>query len=566
MGARAEVGEVIAERYRLDQELGRGGMATVYRARDLRLNRDVALKLLHSDLARQPPFRIRFRQEAQAAARLTHPNVVRVFDAGESHDSREDGAVWPFIAMELVEGELLSSVISRGQLTAERAVAIAVDLLAALEYAHRSGLVHRDVKPGNIMVTPGGGVKVMDFGIARSIDEVSDSVAQTTAILGTAAYFSPEQARGERVNERSDIYAAGIVVFEMLTGRPPFQGGTPVHIAYQHVSEIPVAVSSLVPGIPQGIDDVVARALHKNPIERFQSASDFSNALEAALHNDDARAFEPQLSEPLLEQFAVTELTEEELELRHLVEDASLPTESRRPAAMWLWAGGTLIFALVGAVLLWAVSLAPNAAIPSAERRIPDVANLSSSDATAALSKLDLTALVVQIPDDTIAAGNAIRTDPQAGEIVAEGQRVSLYISSGKTLIAVPDVRQLTVDAAKAALVAAGFAVGEETKVGSGSAPAGIVVGSNPTSGAEVPRGSAVAIQVSTGKVSVPSVIGTSLSDASALLGSSDYRLQVQPDPVRSCKLSSGNPVIAQSVGPGDVPQGSAIKLSFCAG
>ena len=273
----AQGSRVLAGRYELGALIGRGGMSDVHVATDAKLGRRVAVKLLKSALASDPVFRTRFRQEAQAAARMAHPTIVRVFDAGEEvvTESGAGETVVPFIVMEHVEGRLLKDIIGDGPLPVAEAARIIEGVLTALEYSHRAGVVHRDIKPGNIMVTPTGQVKVMDFGIARAISDSAATVAQTSSILGTAQYFSPEQARGETVDARTDLYSTGVVLFEMLTGRPPFQGDSPVAVAYQHVSEPPVAPSTLAPQVTPALDAVVMHALSKDRFTRFQSAAEF---------------------------------------------------------------------------------------------------------------------------------------------------------------------------------------------------------------------------------------------------------------------------------------------------
>lgn len=566
MAADATVGDIVAERYRLTRVLGRGGMATVFLADDHKLERSVAVKLLHTDLARQPAFRMRFRQEAQAAARLAHPNVVRVFDAGESADPHDPDAVWPFLVMEAIDGELLSDRIAAGPVPIDEALRIEQQLLGALQYAHSAGIVHRDIKPSNIMLTRDGDVKVMDFGIARAVDEVADAVSRTTTILGTAAYFSPEQARGEGVDERSDVYSAGVVLFELLTGRVPFTDASPVRVAYQHLSEPAPAPSQFVPSIPADLDAVVLRALTKNKLERYRSAEDFSSALAAVESGGDITAFDPDETELFVTDLNITELNANELQLRQLAESGSDVRPTRRPPVMWFWAGGTLIFGLCLAVLFWAISLAPSGALPSSEREIPDVAGMSEIEANTALKKLDLKTLVLQITDDTVAAGDAIRTDPAAGEIVPQGTQVQLFISKGKLAVGLPDLQNLTIDQAKATLVAAGFVPGTETKVGSANIAAGLVVGSDPAAGTEVVAGTTINLLVSNGMVTVPDVVGKPLADASSLLSGGSYGLTVSPVGDSSCALRPNNPVTHQSLGPGDEPQGSTIKLTFCAG
>src|SRR4051812_39979252 len=264
--------QVLGERYEIGGVLGRGGMAEVHRGRDLRLGREVAVKVLRSDLARDPSFQVRFRREAQAAASLNHPAIVAVYDTGE--DRTTTGAT-PYIVMEYVEGETLRDVIRReGHLSSERAMSLAADICGALDFSHRNGIVHRDVKPGNVMITPQGTVKVMDFGIARAVSDSAATMTSTAAVIGTAQYLSPEQARGESVDARSDVYSAGCLLYELVTGTPPFTGDSPVAVAYQHVREDPKTPSSLNPEIPPALDAILLKAMSKNPANRYQSAAD----------------------------------------------------------------------------------------------------------------------------------------------------------------------------------------------------------------------------------------------------------------------------------------------------
>ena len=283
-GVTADV-RLLAGRYQIGELLGRGGMADVHVGMDARLGRRVAIKLLKPSLANDPAFRTRFRQEAQAAARMAHPTIVRVFDAGEEtvRDPSGHEIQVPFIVMEYVDGRLLKDIVAEGPLDPAEAGRIVDGILVALEYSHRAGVVHRDIKPGNVMVTSAGQVKVMDFGIARAISDSSATIAQTSAILGTAQYFSPEQARGEAVDARTDLYSTGVVLYELLTGRPPFQGETAVATAYQHVSEAPTAPNAINPRVSPALNAVVLRSLAKDRIERYQTAADFRADLEIAL-------------------------------------------------------------------------------------------------------------------------------------------------------------------------------------------------------------------------------------------------------------------------------------------
>src|SRR4051795_551804 len=272
---------LVGARYELGELVGYGGMAEVHRGRDSRLNREVAIKLLRADLARDPSFLNRFRREAHSAAGLNHPSIVAVYDTGE--DLSPDGTPQPFIVMEYVHGRTLRDIIkSEGRLPAPRAMEIVADVCAALEFSHRNGIIHRDIKPANVMITPTGAVKVMDFGIARAVADNSATVTQTANVIGTAQYLSPEQARGESVDPRSDVYSTGILLYELLTGVPPFRGDSPVAVAYQHVREGPRPPSTLDPDIPRDVDAVVMKSLAKNQLNRYQSAGDMRQDLQRA--------------------------------------------------------------------------------------------------------------------------------------------------------------------------------------------------------------------------------------------------------------------------------------------
>src|ERR1044071_9708132 len=271
LGGRHQVGEL----------LGYGGMAEVHRGRDLRLGRDVAIKTLRSDLARDSTFQMRFRREAENAAALNHPAIVAVYDTGDERGPA--GEELPYIVMEFVNGRTLKEVLAaEGRLMPRRALEITADICAALEFSHRHGIIHRDIKPGNVMLTQTGQVKVMDFGIARALASGATTMTQTSAVIGTAQYLSPEQARGEAVDARSDVYAAGCVLFELLVGHPPFVGDSPVSVAYQHVREDPRPPSDINREVPPDVDAIVLKALAENPLNRYQSAQEMrADALRA---------------------------------------------------------------------------------------------------------------------------------------------------------------------------------------------------------------------------------------------------------------------------------------------
>jgi serine/threonine-protein kinase len=271
---------LLGGRYELEGVVGRGGMAEVYRARDSRLDRIVAIKTLRPDLARDHTFQARFRREAQSAASLNHPTIVAVYDTGEDNST---GTPIPYIVMEYVDGRTVRDLLIEGhRLLPERTLEIVNGVLRALEYSHQAGIVHRDIKPGNVMVTRNGDIKVMDFGIARAMSDAQATMTQTAQVIGTAQYLSPEQARGERVDARSDLYSTGCLMYELLTGRPPFTGDSPVAIAYQHVRENPIPPSRLDPDIPPWADAIVLKAMAKAPGDRYQSAAEMQADIQRA--------------------------------------------------------------------------------------------------------------------------------------------------------------------------------------------------------------------------------------------------------------------------------------------
>ena len=285
-----ERGTLLGGRYELDQIIGRGGMAEVWRARDLRLVRDVAIKRLRIDLASDPTFQARFRREAQSAAGLNHPNIVAVYDTGEERDTKSDVMV-PYIVMELVEGVTLREVLRDGRkIVPARALEFTAGVLDALSYSHRAGIIHRDIKPANVMLTPAGTVKVMDFGIARAVADTSATMTQTAAVIGTAQYLSPEQARGEKVDQRSDLYSVGCLLYELLCSEPPFKGDSPVSVAYQHVRETPVPPSQRDPEVTPPMDAITLKALAKSPNDRYQDAREFREDILRALNGQPVMA------------------------------------------------------------------------------------------------------------------------------------------------------------------------------------------------------------------------------------------------------------------------------------
>ena len=558
---------LLAGRYQLGELVGRGGMSDVHRGTDTRLGRTVAIKLLKPSLATDPAFRTRFRQEAQAAARMAHPTIVRVFDAGEEtvHEPNGHEAQLPFIVMEFVDGILLKDLIKKGPLEVSEAVRITEGILTALEYSHRAGVVHRDIKPGNVMITKAGQVKVMDFGIARAISDSSATVAQTTAVLGTASYFSPEQAKGESVDARTDLYSTGVVLFEMLAGRPPFRGDTPVAVAYQHVSETAVAPSTLNPKVSPAMDVVVARALTKNRFERYQTVAEFRADLEeAAAGRVPVHKESDELSETLFGA-PPTSVSGPEAAFRQLAEDQTMTRTQRRPPVIWIWAGIAVMAVVIVAVLAWVLRLAPTTTMPETSRTVPALAGQTVDEATATLEKMKLKWTQTTETSATYPEGQIIRSDPGSGIVVATGDTINLYVSTGKKTVAVPDVHNMTIDAAKAAITAAGLTVGPVTTENSSSVAANIVISTDPDATGKAHEGDPISLTISSGKVTLADLTGQTIQAATGILSQLGLTANPKPDP--SCPQDSGAPLVhTQSVAPGDVPQGSSVDLTYCSG
>ena len=560
---------LFAGRYLVGDVIGRGGMANVYRGEDTKLGRVVAIKVLKSTLAADPAFRTRFRQEAQAASRMAHPTIVRVFDAGEEMVTRADGEVVtePFIVMEYVEGRLLKDMIAEGPLGTKQAADIARGILTALEYSHRAGVVHRDIKPGNVMITPDDTVKVMDFGIARAVSDSSSTVAQTTAILGTASYFSPEQAKGETVDARTDLYSTGVVLFEMLTGRTPFRGETAVSVAYQHVSETPVRPSSVNPDVSPALDEVVLRALGKGRFDRYQTAPEFMEELElaAAGRLPKRRIVDDQAT--AIFRAAPTAGEQTAHALRQLTSDDTVTRTQRRPPVVWIWSGVLVVAFVMVAVLVWVLNLSnTQPEIAAASRVVPDLSDTTWESAQETLTGLDLVPTRLDEASSEVEEGHVIRTDPPATTTVSPEETIRVYVSTGAEQVTVPDLSGLDQAGATAALEEAGLELGTITDENSPTVAAGVVLGSSPASATETDVGSSVDLVLSNGKVTITDVTGQTMSVARQLLEDADVGLTVSPIADPSCPAEPGEIITSQSLAPGEVDQKSTIELTYCTG
>ncbi len=519
---------LLGGRYELDGVVGRGGMAEVYRARDIRLDRLVAVKTLREDLARDQTFQARFRREAQSAASLNHPSIVAVYDTGE--DAAGPTHV-PYIVMEYVDGRTLRDLLRDDRrLLPERALEITDGVLRALDYSHRNGIVHRDIKPGNVMLTRSGDVKVMDFGIARAVSDAQATMTQTAQVIGTAQYLSPEQARGERVDARSDLYSTGCLLYELLTGRPPFLGDSPVAIAYQHVRENPVPPSRLDPEIPAWADAIVLKAMAKSPAERYQSANDMRNDIKRALSGMPVAAPTAMYgrTQRMGQATAMGGPTQAIPGYQYgPPEDTYGGRDDRggrdggrgRRTVLWWVLGALLVLAVLGGVAYAVLG-------GGGGKAVPIVTGDTLSQAQAAIAKAGLKSSVHFQPSDSVPKNHVIDTNPAGGNVVPAGSTVTIDVSSGPQKVSVPDVKGKSQAAATSQLQSAGFQVNVQTAQNSTAAP-NTVVGQNPAPGTQVTKGSTVTIMVSPGGSKVPNVIGENVNLAQGQLQNAGFQVNI---------------------------------------
>ncbi len=506
-----EPSRTLADRYELLGHIARGGMADVFEARDTLLGRRVAVKVLHSQFSSDEAFVKRFRREAQAAANLSHPNIVGIYDWGQ------EGSTY-FIVMELIEGRSLRDVLrDDGPLMPKRAIEISAEVAAALSVAHRSGLVHRDIKPGNILLAADGTVKVTDFGIARAWDDSSE-LTKTGAVIGTATYFSPEQAQGSPADERSDIYALGVVMYEMLAGRPPFSGESPVAVAYQHVSSLAAQPSLDNPDVPPDLDAIVMRALDKNPEARYQTADDLRQALLLFLRGE-APATVPSAEAPtrLIQPIPVPPPTATPDEIYRQVAPPE-PASSQLPFIITTFA---LVVALAVGIFLLLKALAPGTP-DLALITIPDVAGMTQAEALLELQQLGFNVIPEPNASDTVEEGRVIGTKPAAGEEAEDGAFIIVYVSLGAEAFPVPPVVGQDLVRATELIEKAGLVLGTVEQVPDEVAPAGQVISQNPPAGEDAAPGTAVDLVVSTGLEEFPipdDLVGRSEGDVGFILG-----------------------------------------------
>ncbi|GAA1366399.1 Stk1 family PASTA domain-containing Ser/Thr kinase [Catellatospora chokoriensis] len=497
---------LLGGRYQVGELLGYGGMAEVHRGRDLRLGRDVAIKLLRTDLARDATFQMRFRREAQNAAALNHPAIVAVYDTGE--ERAPTGEVLPYIVMEFVAGRTLKEVLAaEGRLMPRRAMEITADICAALEFSHRHGIIHRDIKPGNVMFTPNAQVKVMDFGIARALASGATTMTQTSAVIGTAQYLSPEQARGEAVDARSDVYAAGCVLFELLCGHPPFVGDSPVAVAYQHVREEPPAPSESNRDVTPDIDAVVLKALSKNPANRYQSAGEMRADLLRA------SAGRPVLATPVLREEQTVPMTAPARTGTNRNAPARVGDARRRRASGWVIATLTALGVLAVVALTAGLILASQ----PKDVPVPDLFGLTEQQARQAVTGAGLKpTLGNPLRQSNCTENTVAKQDPPKGREVREQSEVTYQICGGKPQVKVPPLIGSNRANAQSQLTALGLV--PEFKEKDSEEPADQVLETSPKEGEMISEGGTVTVIVSKGLVKVPPLVGKTQAEAIAIL------------------------------------------------
>jgi serine/threonine-protein kinase len=561
------IGTVFDGRYRIIRKLGAGGMADVYLAEDQELGRSVAIKILNDRHAADDSFIERFRREAKNAAGLSHPNIVSIYDRGEAEGTY-------YIAMEYLDGRSLKElIVGRGPAPVKIAIDYARQILAAVGFAHKHGIVHRDIKPHNVLVGAEGRLKVTDFGIARS---GASQMTEVGSIIGTAQYLSPEQARGAPVDQTSDLYSVGVVLYEMLTGQVPFTGDTPLEIAMKHLSEVPRPPSELRPEVPHDLDSIVLRALAKDPADRYQSAEEMDADLQRVLEGLPVDPDTETAATAVLSGAGVLAAAPTSVMTRPgtAVPARPAPPGSTPPAGyygyegpprrrrpVWPWVLSILLLIAAGGAAWFAYTKIQDQLDANKPVAVPPVAGIKESLAVDKIRGAGLVPQVARAFSDSVEKGTVIDQSPQAGEKVAKHSNVGITVSKGKETVTVPSVIGKNRDDAISTLVTAGlepkaFAVAS-------SRPVDTVTGQDPPAGKVVEKGSRVRINYSSGpaEVDVPSVIGLTFDQASAALQAQGFgvkRTDVESDQAKGL-------VVDQSPS-GQAQKGSTITLSVSKG
>jgi serine/threonine-protein kinase len=563
--------EVFSERYELVRHIARGGMAQVYLAQDLLLDRPVAIKVLFPELSSDPSFVERFRREAQAAANLSHANIVSIYDWGQGEHTY-------FIVMEFIDGQTLSSLIRQGPLTPGRAAAIGADIAGALDFAHRRGVIHRDVKPGNVLIDRNGQVKVADFGIARAVSHASEGLTQTGAVMGTATYFSPEQAQGQPVDARSDVYSLGIVLYEMVTGRPPFSGDSPVAIAYKHVREYPVLPSTINESVPAEYEAIVMAAMAKDPEDRYQSAAELRDDLARFHHGQPVLAPAPISGGPTRAMsgpppyYGGYDRTYANQETRALGEmegayqgrsgPGGPPESERRSRAGW-WASLFVVLLAVLAVLVFFIGRNADWWGTTTDIKVPAVKGDTVALAKAALNQQGFQNIVEQDQPSTLYQdGLVMGTSPAPGAVVPPSRTISLDVSTGAPLALVPALDGQRCANAETTLKSKNFGY-KPVDQNSNAVKSGLVISTKPAGGQKAKQGSTVTVYCSVGLATtvVPNLQGLNPAQAGAKLQADHLRVGDKIITVPSATVKAGLVAYSSPSGGNPEPWNTVVTL-----
>lgn len=554
----------LGKRYELGDMIGTGGMSDVYSATDTLLGREVAVKIMRADLARDEGFRERFRKEAQNGGSLNHPAIVAVYDTG---DTEIHGVTVPYIVMELVRGKTLRTIIrEQAPIAPSDAAKMLVPVCEALQVSHDAGIIHRDIKPANIMITPTGDVKVMDFGIARALGDATSAMTATAAVIGTAQYLSPEQARGKSADARSDIYALGCVFYELLTGKAPFAGDSPLAIAYQHVQEEPTPPSeyipSLSPTVSVNVDSVCLTAMAKHPGDRYQTAAEFAEDLRRIERNSVAMAARNHLNtdpDPTPQPYDPPTIVTEPV--------TYIPPAEKRKSPWGTVVATLAVLALLGGGGYYAYTQLGDdpKKIGASNVTIPNVAGQQEAAAMAQLTQMGLKVELREEASPTVPKGTVIATNPAAGSQIRNGAVVNLVVSSGKEVVEVPELEKMTVEDASKALAEIGLQLDPAVKKeASDTVPEGQILEQSPGAGAQVSKGSRVSIKVSSGveEVRVPAIDGMQWETAEKNLTSLGFVPEVK---IVDSDLPKGTVISLEQAGQ-KMPKGSVVNVTVSNG